>query len=128
MPFLKGHSARLVGRNYVADDQNAVFYNQPLAGVDVKTLRAHPDNESVAMDKALVYYEGIVVPEADPATFKPLERSYAKDARRVYHFSQKKMTVVEGADAPTFEVTLYDSATGTEAKDKAARYMDGRRK
>ncbi|HMZ27780.1 MAG TPA: DKNYY domain-containing protein, partial [Elusimicrobiota bacterium] len=68
------------------------------------------------------------VPEADPATFKPLERSYAKDARRVYYFSQKKITVVEGADASTFEVTFYDSATGTEAKDKTARYMEGRRK
>lgn len=128
LPLLKGASARLVGRNYVADDQNAVYYYQPLMGVDVKTLRAHSENESVAMDKASVFYEGRLVPEADPATFKPLERSYAKDARRVYHFSQKKMTVVEGADAPTFEVTLYDSATGSEAKDKLARFMDGRRK
>jgi hypothetical protein len=48
--------------------------------------------------------------------------------RRVYHFSQKKISVVEGADAPTFEVTSYDSATGTEARDKSARYMEGRRK
>lgn len=128
MPLLKGATARLVGRNVVADDQNAVFYNQPLEGVDVKTLRAHPDSESVALDKVSVFYEGIRVPGADPTTFKPLERSYAKDARRVYHFSQKKISVVEGADAPTFEVTSYDSATGTEAKDKSARYMEGRRK
>jgi hypothetical protein len=127
LPLVKGAEARLVGLNHVADGQNAVYYNQPLAGADVNTLRVHPEDESIAMDRATVYYEGVPVPRADPATFQPLERSYAKDARRVYFLRRPAPWVIDGADAASFAVTMYDPATKSEAKDKMGYYLTGKR-
>ncbi|MFZ6873469.1 DKNYY domain-containing protein [Undibacterium sp. Di27W] len=69
-----------------------------------------------------------VVTDADPATFTLLERSYFKDNKRVYYrdSSQKKVILLEAADAAGFVAGNYDSATDSDAHDGAHYYLAGK--
>ncbi len=69
------------------------------------------------------------IPGADAATFVALDRSYGKDRERVYRYDYGtgEVTVVAGADSSSFEVTPYDSQHQSEARDRHAYYMEGKR-
>ena len=65
---------------------------------------------------------------ADPATFVPLERYYAKDNRNVYYRDSdtKSAIKLEGADPSTFEVIPYMARTAWDAKDRHRQYCAGK--
>lgn len=88
-------------RGYVADAHAVYFKERKVYGADRATFSVfmnptlHELKESAviypyAKDKTNVYYEGIIVPDADPVTFTPLTNGgafthyYGKDAYTVY--------------------------------------------
>ena len=78
------------------------------------------------------HYRDRAIVDADAATFRAIDASYAKDARRVWYaetyrdgreyFTVKhaRVRVVDGADPATFRVLKYGYA-----KDRAAAYFEG---
>jgi hypothetical protein len=80
------------------------------------------------------HYHDQPIAAADAATFRALDRHYAKDAARVYHgdtfrdgreyFTVKhaRIRIVEGADPATIRVLKHGYA-----KDRAAAYFEGAR-
>ncbi len=144
-------------------DKNAVYYsNQKLEGLDPKTTRAlsyqficdeehafHYDtqidlvgkdcqlieeNGDYIKDKKRVFYEGELVPDADPATFEILEGNFQRDKDHLFYGPQKldidpktaihigepyiigqskvyfNHTTIEGADVNSFEILDYGFA------------------
>jgi hypothetical protein len=78
-----------------------------------------------------VYYLGvtqpIIVQDADPVSFEVLERGYARDRNHVFVIEQYTNVVkLEQADIDTFEVTRYDDATKSEARDVNHYYYGGK--
>ncbi len=86
---------------HFTDKNNAYFQDRKIEGVDLRTftvfttpklggLKGSGPIYSYAKDKNSVYYEGIAVPYADPATFVPVDNGgvysyyYGKDMSRVY--------------------------------------------
>lgn len=74
------------------------------------------DGSDYRKDERYVYYEGIILTGADPATFVYVGNGYGKDANKVYASG----FVLDGADPNTFTI-LND----TYAKDKRYVYAYG---
>jgi hypothetical protein len=55
-----------------------------LEGADVRTFEILDDSQVYARDQGQVYFNGHVIPDADPATFELLDSPYSKDSRHVY--------------------------------------------
>jgi hypothetical protein len=71
-----------------------------------------------AADKARVYHEGVRLPKADPAKFRPLGHHYSTDDTRVYYGN----TILEGADPVTFQVGPDDQVHGFDKNQKYDRH------
>ena len=55
---------------------------------DIKTFsELKSENNLYGKDKTNVYYSNLIIPGADPKTFKPLEKGFALDAKRVYYYN-----------------------------------------
>jgi hypothetical protein len=72
----------------------------------------------------------VKIEDADPLTFKLLERSYAQDKNHIYYYgftgtTQSKPTKLEGVNPNTF-VIGYDPATKSEARDGLKYFMYGK--
>lgn len=89
-------------------------------GVDVKTFTTL-DADHYAKDATHVFYDGVVVPGAEPGSFKALESGYAGDAQRMY-VDGKAIEGTKPVDAASFQVL---NASGRRAKDKNHVYSDG---
>jgi hypothetical protein len=122
------------GGSGYARDRSGLFLldRRVFEGADVASFAVIEDSE-YARDAQHVYRQprsrddaGRVIEGADPATFEPLGRSYARDAAHVFYDGDSGVYVIEGADAASFEITNYDSATHTEARDRNHRYMQGK--
>lgn len=98
------------------------FFNGPriLQGADAATFVPLSGRKGCALagyarDKNFVYYFDVVIPGADPATFKVLEHPYAKDVSHVYYEGYTNVgtstpsTIIDGVDPATFSV-LHDGS------------------
>ena len=108
-------------------DGSSIFYAQGgvvhiLPTADPKTfmvLTSAFDSDVYALDKNVVYYQGVVIPNSDPATFQVvIGGEYGVDSHAVYWDG----TVIVGADVRTFT----DAAGSySEADDKNHIYCFG---
>jgi hypothetical protein len=91
-----------------------------LAGADPATFKVLPiaahalapcEHEADAfygVDRGHVFYEGKVIPGADPASFRPLAQfEYGKDKNAVFYQGQQ----LEGADPRSFRLLLWPRET-----------------
>lgn len=69
-----------------------------------------------------------IVKDADPATFKILERAYSRDDKHIYYrdSSPGKVILLEDADAGSFVTGYYDAATKSDAHDHFRYYLNGK--
>lgn len=81
-----------------AKDSRCVYYDSlRLDGVDMATFQVV--NRDYAVDKNHVYMDGVVLAEADPATFETMANVfYYRDKSHVWYFKR----MIEGADPSTF--------------------------
>lgn len=117
------------------DKSDLYLYGKTLKmGVDLTTLRIYPYDPAIGIrfihDAHKVYVLAIqtpqAIPDADPASFKIMERSYLKDKNHVYFYNNTQVSVITGADAASFEVLPnYDSVHQAEAKDQSHYYLEG---
>jgi hypothetical protein len=109
------------GPPHYATGDGAVTYDfygakTRLAGADPATFKAlprpphalapceHEADEFYGADRGHVFYEGKVVPGADPASFRPLaEYEYGADGSSVFYQGKK----LEGADPASFRILLW---------------------
>ncbi|MEO6975386.1 MAG: DKNYY domain-containing protein, partial [Gallionella sp.] len=114
--------------NSIAKDKQHIFKGQDqiLPGADVATFELLNDND-FGKDKYHVYYLATKLPfainDADPDSFKILQRGYVKDKNHVYvvHLYES-VEKLEKADAASFEATQYDDITKSEARDARHYY------
>lgn len=121
----------------LAKDKNNVYYHgRPIIGVDLDTFTPllDPYDATVgyfAKDSQHVYKlrfaskgesAGMIVPNADPASFAVVSWVFAKDKNTVWSGrgggGLTGLAVVEGADAPTFSVVLLKDKPTSYFKDK----------
>ena len=84
-----------------------------LEGADAKTFQALADGDH-GKDAKHVYFEGLLVSDADSASFKSLESGYSGDAVRMY-FRGKAIQGSKPLDTASFVIL---SGSGQRAKDK----------
>jgi hypothetical protein len=84
--------------------------DNPIEGVDPETF-VILDKHGYAKDKLRVYYEGVPVEGADPASFEDITDDYGKDATQVYY----QFRAIPGADPATFNV--FNIQWGRDAND-----------
>lgn len=114
-----------LGNSYVKDHTQVFYLGNMLPGADPESFGIIEG--AYSRDKSRVYFWTTVVPNAHPDSFQVLERSYAKDDQRVYYSKGiRQIDVVEGADAATFQVTLYDGKRRSEAFDSRNYFMNGK--
>ena len=77
-------------------------------------------NSAYAVDREHAYFRTQPIPDADPATFRPLSEWYAVDAHRAYF----EAAPVAGADVATFELAGHYHT----AKDRYRTYVFGKSK
>jgi hypothetical protein len=53
-------------------------------GADVNTFEILDEPQVYALDSNNVYFHGVLIPDADPATFELLDSPYSRDANHVY--------------------------------------------
>ena len=91
--------------------------------------------QKYAFDNTYVYYEGEVVKEANPKTFKPAEWQYDSQNPGLYGVDDKhayyKTNIVKDADPKTFKVIWNVGAPGDAlvedyASDKLHVYLNGK--
>lgn len=125
-------SFRLLGDNFGRDQSRIYFLGQPiLPEANAATFELYEDAnygrdaaKVYALPNALVASAQAIV-GADRETFTPLSRAYSRDAQRVYYAKANSVVVLAEADAATFEVTEWDDATKSEARDKHRCYLQG---
>lgn len=117
---------------FFATDKKQIFQGHTvvLTQADAASFELMSDRE-FGKDNNHAYYLGtrppIVVQDADPGSFEVLERGYARDRNHVFVIEQYANVVkLEQADIDTFEVTRYDDATKSEARDVNHYYYDGK--
>lgn len=71
---------------YRITNEAVYFFDEPLYEVDIRSFEPLPYD--YASDKNFVYYDGRVVPGADPKTFTVLGAIMAKDATAVYVYDR----------------------------------------
>lgn len=120
-------------RDGLAKDRQHIYYQDriilPMA--DAGHFELLPDTSEYGRDQQAVYdvlgSDSGPIAGADPVTIETLPRGYLKDARQVYHRAGYQPTLaIPGADSATFEVTGWDEATQSEARDQYAYYQDER--
>lgn len=103
--------------SFWAKDAQYAYHDTLRIEADVKTFKVL--NSAVAKDKNHVYYFGEIIPDADPATFKPIGNSiYNRDKSHIWCGSD----LLQDADYQTFEV----DGTGS-AHDKFGTFTFERR-
>ncbi|MHA7058037.1 DKNYY domain-containing protein [Aquimarina sp. M1] len=95
--------------SHIRDDQNVYFYlsHRGFENIDKVITLPFQDSEQISFfeDHSLlkiddrIFYEGLLVENADASTFKDLEYGYAKDVNHVFFHGK----MVEGADVKTFK-------------------------
>lgn len=115
-----------------AKDKKQIFegHTVVLTQADAASFELMRDRD-FGKDNSQVYYLGtrppVVVQDADPGSFEVLERGYARDRNHIFVIEQYANVVkLEQADIDTFEVTRYDDATKSEARDVNHYYYDGK--
>jgi hypothetical protein len=118
--------------DFFATDKKQIFngHTVVLTQADAASFELMSDRE-FGKDNSQVYYLGtrppVVVQDADPGSFEVLERGYARDRNHIFVIEQYANVVkLEQADIDTFEVTRYDDATKSEARDVNHYYYDGK--
>ena len=86
--------------DFWAKDSRCVYYDSVrVDGVDLATFELV--GQEFARDKRHVYMNGLVLADADPATFKPIKNSlYFRDKSHVWHYKE----LLADADPATFEL------------------------
>ncbi|WP_299214450.1 DKNYY domain-containing protein [uncultured Aquimarina sp.] len=94
--------------SHIRDDENIYFYLTYRGGDYIQEVIKLPfknsneitffDDSSLLKIDNHIFYEGLIIDEADAPSFKELSYGYAKDASHVF-FNGK---IVEGADVTTF--------------------------
>ncbi|MCF0075010.1 DKNYY domain-containing protein [Dyadobacter sp. CY261] len=108
---------------YLTYDRHYVYFqDQPISGADGGTFRKVSDfnfaDKNAAWGLVLGQYTNWSKMEnVDLATFKGIDKNYAKDKDHVYYSN----FIVEGADVATFKETGY-----VQASDKNGIYSSGR--
>lgn len=92
----------------------------PLFQADPASLRVL--EQRYAADSGQVYYEGLEIRGADPATFEPLTEGFARDKTRGYHQFVYPVPLSHG---PTFEVVGKSYAKDREHVYFVSRRPDG---
>ena len=118
--------------DFYAKDKDHVFKKEKviLPEADAASFELMEDHD-FGRDKNHVYYvstkQPFVVKDADPASFEMLERGYARDRNHIYVIEQyEDVRILEQAHVDSFEVTQYDDATKSEARDVNHYYYDGK--
>jgi hypothetical protein len=118
--------------DFFATDKKRIFegHTVVLMQADAASFELMSDHD-FGKDNNHVYYLGvtqpIIVQDADPVSFEVLERGYARDRNHVFVIEQYTNVVkLEQADIDTFEVTRYDDATKSEARDVNHYYYGGK--
>lgn len=118
--------------DFFATDKRRIFKGSTvvLTQADAASFELMSDHD-FGKDNSHVYYLGatqpIIVQDADPVSFEVLERGYARDRNHIFVIEQYANVVkLEQADIDTFEVTQYDDATKSEARDVNHYYYDGK--
>ena len=114
-----------------AKDKNHVYYlafdegggPQILENADPVTFEVLLERGPYAKDFSRIFYFGLEVEEADPATFIVLNSNFAKDAKNVFFFEScleymSCLKIFPGADVSTFTILTDDLA-----KDKNHIYF-----
>ncbi|MGV8934478.1 MAG: DKNYY domain-containing protein [Gallionellaceae bacterium] len=118
--------------DYIAKDKLHIFKNHiPILPAADAVSFVLLDNGDFAKDKHHIYYlatkSPFAVKDADPGSFKILERSYLKDKNNVYLVHQyESIEKLEHVIVGSFEATLYDDATNSEARDAKHYYYQGK--
>lgn len=119
-------SVKSIDAHYIADKDRLYSYN--LEEDIEKALTTFPvrDNETIKILEhnymlidSGVYYDNILMPMADRATFKIWKDTYYGADKNYVYFSEKP---IEGADLETFHVYSYQAYT----KDKNNAYYNGK--
>ncbi|MGH2509957.1 MAG: DKNYY domain-containing protein [Ktedonobacteraceae bacterium] len=101
--------------SYVKDENTVWFVDTVVQGANVPTFAAY---NLYGWDALHAYYEGSIIPGADPHSFVPIGVNYSKDAEHVYFGT----STVPDADPQTIQpIDDY-----TSAKDKNHVYMYGK--
>jgi len=87
-----------------------------IKGADLPTFRVL--QYGFAVDKARAYTEGVQLPKANPAKFRPLGHHHSTDDIRVYYGN----TILAGADPGTFQVGPDDQYHGFDKNQKYDRH------
>lgn len=110
-------------------DHNLIQLNN----VDISSFR-NIDNTNWYTDKNNVWWQGIIVKDADPNTFRPIfmysffsgekeehgsNYNYGKDAYHVFF----RDSIIEGADPNTFEIIDFNNKLGWTIFDKNHIYL-----
>lgn len=116
------NSFRVLNESW-ASDGNAYYYVRQFVPVgvlhsDYKSTRLL--NGAYAVDRDRAYFRTQPIPDADPATFKPLSEWYAVDAKRAFF----KASPIAGADVSTFQLGSHYHI----AKDRDRIYVFGKAK
>lgn len=100
--------------SFWAKDSRYAYFDTTRLEVDLATFKV--ESESVAKDKSHVYYFGDLVPDADPATFKCINKSaYYRDKNHIWCGSD----MLTDVDYETFEV---DGLTDAHDKNGPFRF------
>lgn len=131
LPTVDGESFAPLN-DFYARDKNKIFFKDELIlpGADAASFRLLSEHD-FARDKNHVYYlsskQPFIIGDADPASFEVFDRGYAKDKNNIFHVKQFAMVEKLGqADVASFEVTEYDEANRSEARDAKHYYFDGK--
>jgi hypothetical protein len=105
------HAAQCADANYRKTDKGWVFGGKKVEDADVATFRilSGPDpylgsipcvhDSGYAADRFHVYWQGAVIPGADPKTFSYLQFGYSRDANHAYY----RVAILSDADVRTFK-------------------------
>ena len=107
---------------FARDSSHVFFYGNLIKDADPYTFIAITESSYYAKDKSHVWMFGgtpVLLPVADPTTFKVLDGLYAKDNSNVYRGSE----IVKNADPRTFS-TIVGSGLDYRKDYKAVYYGD----
>lgn len=121
IPDKTGYEVTPAGVTWTALDLGSSFttvQRGTIAGADPATFRVMPESANYALDARRVYFRGVPLEGANPATWRMIEDSnYATDGALVFYMG----TRVPGADAATFQV----HPAQRRANDARQFYEDG---
>lgn len=114
--------------SFAKDSRRVYGWGVTLNGID-DPLSFVLHGDSVGADRLSVYDLGYKVLSkvdgADPASIVVFERRYLKDNATVFYQPPGKAYVPLSADPNSFEVTGYDEASKSEARDNNSYFLNG---